>query len=160
MIKAKKISQLPLADSLHDTDLFVVKQSSVTKATTLLALSEYIGTGGTSARDIELRKNGEYIQWKYVGDIAWNNLVALADLQGPAGSGSLSQVSFAADGIKNIFNGISGISSTDPLKYIVTVGGVTQQPGISYTVSTENGGSLIFDEIPPANLAITVCVFQ
>lgn len=161
MIKAKKISQLLAAIALHDEDLFVIKQSVGTRSTTLLALREYIGAldGGVS-KDIELRKSDGYIQWKYVGDTVWNNLVALSDLQGPGGSGSLSQQVFAGDGVKKIFNGISGIISSDALKCIVTVGGATQQPNVSYTVSTEEGGSVIFDEAPPDNLTITVCVFQ
>lgn len=46
------------------------------------------GTGGGSAadgREVELRNNGEYIQWKYSGDEEWVNLVPLSDLKGKDG---------------------------------------------------------------------------
>lgn len=46
------------------------------------------GTGGGSAadgREVELRNNGEYIQWRYSGDEEWINLVSLSDLKGEKG---------------------------------------------------------------------------
>lgn len=42
--------------------------------------------GGADAREIQLQKTSTFIQWRYVGDIAWNNLVSLAEITGPAGS--------------------------------------------------------------------------
>lgn len=33
-----------------------------------------------NGREVELRSNGTYIQWRYVGEQNWTNLVALADL--------------------------------------------------------------------------------
>lgn len=43
------------------------------------------GTDGTDGREIELQKGTTYIQWRYVGDIGWNNLVLVADLKGDQG---------------------------------------------------------------------------
>lgn len=44
------------------------------------------GTGtGTDGREIELRNNGTYIQWRYVGDEIWINLVSLETLKGENG---------------------------------------------------------------------------
>ena len=44
------------------------------------------GTGtGTDGREIELQNNGTYIQWRYVGDEEWINLVSLSDLKGENG---------------------------------------------------------------------------
>ena len=43
------------------------------------------GGGGGDGREVELRNNGLFIQWRYVGDPSWINLVALADLEGPQG---------------------------------------------------------------------------
>ena len=40
------------------------------------------GANGTDGREIELQKSETHIQWKYVGEGEWNNLVALADLKG------------------------------------------------------------------------------
>lgn len=46
------------------------------------------GSGsGTNGREVELQSNGTHIQWRYVGDTDWNNLVALADLKGANGRG-------------------------------------------------------------------------
>ena len=36
-------------------------------------------------REIEIRNNGEYIQYRYVGEVDWINLVSLAEITGPAG---------------------------------------------------------------------------
>lgn len=38
--------------------------------------------GGADAKEIELQNNGAYIQWRYVGDDDWKNLIALSDLHG------------------------------------------------------------------------------
>lgn len=40
----------------------------------------------TSGREIELQKTLEYIQWRYVGDATWSNLVALIDIKGADGT--------------------------------------------------------------------------
>ena len=45
------------------------------------------GSGsGADAREIELRKSGTTIQWRYAGDSEWTDLVTLAEITGPAGS--------------------------------------------------------------------------
>lgn len=36
-------------------------------------------------REIEIRNNGTYIQYRYVGEVNWINLIALADITGPQG---------------------------------------------------------------------------
>lgn len=41
--------------------------------------------GGADAREIEMRKSETAIQWRYVGDEAWKDLVDLADLKGDQG---------------------------------------------------------------------------
>jgi len=43
------------------------------------------GPQGPPGREIELREDGTYIQWRYVGAPSWTNLVALSDLQGEPG---------------------------------------------------------------------------
>lgn len=44
-------------------------------------------TSGTNGKEIELQKSTTHIQWRYVGDTDWNNLVALNDLRGSDGRG-------------------------------------------------------------------------
>lgn len=41
--------------------------------------------GGTNGKEIELQKSTTHIQWRYVGDTDWTNLVALVDLKGNNG---------------------------------------------------------------------------
>jgi len=43
------------------------------------------GADGTDGREIELRNSGTIIQWRYVGETAWNDLVTLAALTGADG---------------------------------------------------------------------------
>lgn len=41
--------------------------------------------GGGTGKQVELQKSSTYIQWRYVGDTAWIDLVALADITGVKG---------------------------------------------------------------------------
>jgi hypothetical protein len=43
------------------------------------------GGDGVDGKTPELRNNGTYIQWRYVGDVAWIDLVALSTITGPQG---------------------------------------------------------------------------
>lgn len=43
------------------------------------------GSDGEDGREIQLQSNGTYIQWRYVGDASWTDLIALASLQGEPG---------------------------------------------------------------------------
>lgn len=49
-----------------------------------------IGTGITlptiAGENVEFQKSTDYIQWRYVGDTDWNNLVALTELKGNDGA--------------------------------------------------------------------------
>jgi len=43
------------------------------------------GPPGPPGPNIELRTTSTHVQWRVAGDIAWNNLVALSELEGPQG---------------------------------------------------------------------------
>ena len=43
------------------------------------------GTPGKDGREIEIRNNGTAIQWRYVGDESWTDLVQLSSLKGEKG---------------------------------------------------------------------------
>lgn len=45
------------------------------------------GQPGTNGREVEFRKGDTHIQWRYVGDTEWKDLVALSDLGGNAEGG-------------------------------------------------------------------------
>src|SRR5690606_35112184 len=43
------------------------------------------GEKGEDGREVELRKGETHVQWRYVGEPSWQDLVALADLKGDKG---------------------------------------------------------------------------
>lgn len=44
------------------------------------------GTDGGDGAEVELQKGATHIQWRYVGEATWTNLIALADLKGDTGT--------------------------------------------------------------------------
>lgn len=50
------------------------------------------GPVGEDGREVELRNNGTHIQWRYLGDVTWINLAALADLGSGGGGGGFTAV--------------------------------------------------------------------
>lgn len=42
---------------------------------------------GPSGREVEFRKTATHLQWRYVGEATWVNVIALVDITGPAGEG-------------------------------------------------------------------------
>jgi hypothetical protein len=168
----KRIPDLRSADPLKSSDLLIVSQyvegASKVRKVTVGALKEAIiasfpedptgggggGGGGTIVVDentVQVQINNEFIQWQFEGG-AWYNLITLNELK----SAAVPQVSFF-QGNKELleFGPVLGLSSDNPSKCLVVVGGVVQQPTVSYTLSLENGGKLIFDEAPP-NVAISI----
>ena len=49
-------------------------------------ISESFTGGGTDGREVELNKSVTHIQWRYVGDSVWIDIVPLSEITGPAGS--------------------------------------------------------------------------
>ena len=43
------------------------------------------GTPGKDGREIQIQNNGTAIQWRYVGDVSWTDLVQLSDITGAKG---------------------------------------------------------------------------
>lgn len=98
-------------------------------------LYQILRYGGVSSggRQIELRNNGEYIQWRYVGDDVWTNLASLEELKGAKGddgNGIVSMEKTSSDGPVDTYtvtftdgstfefrvtNGLSSISSQNGL---------------------------------------------
>ena len=48
------------------------------------------GVDGTDGRESEFRVSDTHIQWRYVGDTTWNNLLSLASIIGPQGPTGLT----------------------------------------------------------------------
>lgn len=162
----KRIPDLRPADPLKSSDLLIVSQyvqgASKVRKVSVGALKEAIiasfpedptgdgggGGGGTIVVDentVNVRINNEFIQWSFE-DGPWYNLITLNELR----SAAVPQVSFfTGDKVKLEFGPVPGLSSDNPSKCLVVVGGVVQQPTVSYTLSLADGGKLIFDEAPP-----------
>jgi hypothetical protein len=81
------------------------------------------GGSGVAGREVELRATDTYIQWRYVGDSSWTNLVALDNLRGPQGydgravemraSDTHIQWRYVGDAIWNNLVALADISGTD-----------------------------------------------
>lgn len=162
----KRIPDLRPADPLKSSDLLIVSQyvqgASKVRKVTVGALKEAIiasfpedptggGGGGGSGtivvdeNTVKVRINNEFIQWQFE-DGAWYNLITLNELR----SAAVPQVSFfQGNKVQLEFGPVPGLSSDNPSKCLVVVGGVVQQPTVSYTLSLESGGKLIFYEAPP-----------
>lgn len=169
----KRIPDLRPADPLKSSDLLIISQyvqgASKVRKVSVGALKEAIiasfpedptggggggGGGGTIVVDentVHVRINNEFIQWQFE-DGAWYNLITLNELK----SAAVPQVSFfQGDKAQLEFGPVPGLSSDNPSKCLVVVGGIVQQPTVSYTLSLEDGGKLIFDEAPP-DVAISI----
>ncbi len=44
------------------------------------------GNDGVDGREIELQKGIDYVQWRYVGEAIWNDLILISELKGDAGA--------------------------------------------------------------------------
>lgn len=40
---------------------------------------------GTNGKEVEFQKNATHIQWRYVGDLSWADLISLSEITGPQG---------------------------------------------------------------------------
>lgn len=74
-------------------------------------LSGTNGLNGTNAKEVEFQKSLTHIQWKYVGDENWNNLVALVDIKGEQGIQGI-QGTQGERGIQGV-QGVAGSNGTN-----------------------------------------------
>src|SRR5690606_22965788 len=44
------------------------------------------GADGADGREVELQTSATHVQWRYVGETEWTDLVALSAITGPAGA--------------------------------------------------------------------------
>lgn len=113
------------------------------------------GADGTNGKNVELQKTATHVQWRLVGDVTWNNLVALSEITGPTGANGTNGTNGAdgADGLGVPAGGTAGqvlakIDSTDnntqwitPLKAVYNQS-VAQQ-GAGFATDTYLTGSSI-----------------
>jgi len=99
----------------------VVEVVTVTESVVAVTVTDS-GSPGTPGPAIELQTSATHIQWRVVGAASWINLVALADLEGPAGD-----------------DGTDGVDGDDGAAATISLGTVsTGAPGSSVII-TEGG---------------------
>ncbi len=69
-------------------------------------VASVVSGGGIDGKQVELQKSTTHIQWRYVGDAEWINLIALADITGAKGDTGL-QGENGADGLTTSVNNIT-----------------------------------------------------
>jgi hypothetical protein len=91
--QTKTIPELDPVISLTNQDLLIVHQGALDgiggetkKATFALLREALLGASGSTAREVELRNNGLYLQWRYIGDSNWINLVSVSSITGAIGA--------------------------------------------------------------------------
>lgn len=52
---------------------------------------------------VELSKNSTHLLWRYVGEPAWRNLIALSELGGPGGGGGPANTDALPEGVSNLY---------------------------------------------------------
>ena len=111
--QAKKLSQYPVNSQPSEEDLVVTLKKLVNgqyenENVTYGRFAEDIGTvagpegpqgpigpqgiqglPGSDGKEVELRKNTTHVQWRYVGDVSWIDLVPLTEITGPKGETGL-----------------------------------------------------------------------
>jgi len=87
-----KISELDAGTTpLAGDELVALVQEGATVRVPASALKGLQGDPGDDGREVELQKGTTHIQWRYVGDPTWTDLVALEDITGPPGTGGAPQ---------------------------------------------------------------------
>lgn len=91
------------------------------------------GGAGVDGREIELQKGSTHIQWRYVGELSWRNLIAIEDLKGEQGLQGPQ--------------GPSGTNGKDGVTPNITIGTVTTLEPSQQATVTKRGTSAnpIFD---------------
>jgi microcystin-dependent protein len=64
----------------------IVSIASITGANGTNGSNGSNGSNGTNGREVEIRNSGTYIQWRYVGDVAWTDLISVASITGATGA--------------------------------------------------------------------------
>ena len=90
----------------------------------------------SNSREIEIQKNSLYIQWRYVGEAEWKNIIAYSDLKGKDGRDGINGQN-GKDG-KDGRNGANGATGAAVQNATISVTNSTQPCSTGLTV-TGNG---------------------
>lgn len=100
------------------------------------------GPAGADGREVELREGDTHIQWRYVGDAEWSDLIAIADITGPAGAQGVQGIP-GEQGPKGDTGdpGPAGADGADGAAATIAVGTVTTGAAGSSATVTNSGTS-------------------
>jgi hypothetical protein len=95
------------------------------------------GAAGIDGREVELQKTSTHVQWRYVGESGWNDLIPLADITGPQGETGETGATGPANTltIGTVTTGAAG-SSAD-----ATITGDAPNQTLSLTIPTGDTGA-------------------
>jgi hypothetical protein len=88
------------------------------------------GINGTNGREVQLQVNATHVQWRYVGDAAWTDLVALSAITGPQGPTGPATIA-----IGTVTTGAAGSSAT------VTNSGTSSNVVLDFSLPRGNTGA-------------------
>ena len=117
------------------------------------------GGGGGDGREIELRNNGLFIQWRYVGDVSWIDLVALSELEGPQGIQGIQGIQ-GEQGPKGDTGDIGpqgpqGLKGDTGEQGIQGPAGTNGADGVNVTITTTTDQA-VFDTATPSSTELVV----
>lgn len=92
------------------------------------------GDPGDNGVPIELQKTATHIQWRYVGDVSWTNLIALVDISGTDGTDG-DDGAAATIAVGTVTTGAPGSSAA------VSNAGTTSAAVFNFTIPRGNAGS-------------------
>lgn len=101
------------------------------------------GTPGADGREVTLRVSGGYIQWQYVGETSWTNLIALSELTGDPGTDG-REVELRSSGTYIQWRYAGDTSWTD-LVALSALKGDSGEDGGYYTPSVDDSGNLSWE---------------
>lgn len=119
------------------------------------------GTSGKDGREIEIQNNGTAIQWRYVGDSDWTDLVQLSDLKGegvPEGgtTGQVLTKNSDSDGDAIWKDPISGMTTEQitALDNMFKICAFTTNPSLQYQAFCEAFG-IEHEDIPEDSYTVS-----
>ena len=99
------------------------------------------GADGTDGREVELQTNATHVQWRYVGEATWNDLILLSELEGPQGPQGVPGEN-GADGTDGIQPSGSTIINVRETTQSVTSGTVDANAGGIVTMTLSANATL------------------
>lgn len=129
----------------------------LSNAALIAFIEHYAGADGTNGKQVELRKGSTNIEWRYVGDVAWTALIAIADLKGDKGdAGEQVQLQKSSTAIQwkyasgstwtdlVLLTAISGTNGTNGRTMWSTTGAPSGALGVDGDFANDSAASMMY----------------